>query len=49
MHPAEGDWIYMVLVNGDTGETVFSTNFDDHLVAVDQWLEWYDAHPNWDN
>jgi UPF0755 protein len=49
MNPAEGDWLFMVLVNGETGETVFSTNFPDHLVAVDQWQQWYRDHPNWDN
>lgn len=47
--PAEGDWLFMVLVNGETGETVFSDNYADHLVAVEQWQAWYRAHPGWDN
>jgi UPF0755 protein len=49
VNPAEGDWLFMVLVNGETGETVFSDNYEDHLVAVEQWGEWYEAHPGWDN
>lgn len=49
VNPAEGDWLFMVLVNGETGETVFSSNYADHLVAVDQWQEWYRANPGWDN
>jgi UPF0755 protein len=49
VNPAEGDWLFMVLVNGETGETVFSTNYEDHLVAVDEWQAWYRANPGWDN
>ena len=26
MHPADGDWLYFVTVNLDTGETVFTSN-----------------------
>jgi UPF0755 protein len=49
MNPADGDWLFMVLVNGETGETVFSTNYADHEKAVLQWQQWYRDHPGWDN
>ena len=37
MHPADGDWMYFVTVNLDTGETVFTSNVADHERAVAQW------------
>ncbi|WP_019180671.1 endolytic transglycosylase MltG [Microbacterium yannicii] len=40
MHPADGDWLYFVTVNLDTGETVFTSNLADHNRAVNQWQQW---------
>lgn len=34
LHPANGPWLYWVVVNLRTGETAFSTTYDDHLKAV---------------
>ncbi|WP_345802540.1 endolytic transglycosylase MltG [Microbacterium sp. AZCO] len=45
MHPADGPWLYFVTVNPDTGETVFTTNVQDHEKAVKQWQEWCAANP----
>ncbi len=45
LHPADGPWLYFVLVNGQTGETVFSTTVADHNAAVKQWQAWLRAHP----
>ncbi|MDF2442867.1 MAG: hypothetical protein JWR01_1070 [Subtercola sp.] len=45
MHPADGTWLYFVTINLDTGETVFSTSYDDHLKAVDQYQAWSAANP----
>lgn len=39
-NPAEGDWLYFVPINLDTGETVFSTTYADHQKAVDQLNAW---------
>lgn len=39
-NPTEGDWLYFVPVNLDTGETVFSTTYADHQKAVDQLQAW---------
>ena len=49
LNPAEGDWLYMVLINGETGETAFNVTFEDHLEDVAVWQAWYRAHPGWDN
>ncbi len=46
MHPAEGDWLYFVTVNLDTGETVFTNNLADHNRARDQWISWCRDHPD---
>lgn len=46
MHPADGDWLYFVTVNLNTGETVFTTNIDDHNRAVAQWQEWCSENPD---
>ncbi|WP_213814693.1 endolytic transglycosylase MltG [Glaciihabitans sp. dw_435] len=49
LHPVAGDWLYFVLVNGDTGETKFSTTLAQHEAAVAQWQSWLAAHPDFDN
>jgi UPF0755 protein len=48
LHPADGTWLYFVLVNGETGETTFSTTLAEHNVAVKQWQAWLRAHPGFD-
>jgi UPF0755 protein len=45
LHPVAGSWLYFVLVNGYTGETVFSDTLAEHNVAVLQWQAWARAHP----
>ena len=46
MHPASGSWLYFVTVNLDTGETVFSTTYEEHEAAVKQWQDWCKANPD---
>jgi UPF0755 protein len=46
MHPAEGEWMYFVTVNLNTGETVFTTNLADHNRAVAQWQAWCGDNPD---
>jgi UPF0755 protein len=46
LHPANGPWLYFVLVNGYTGKTVFSTTLAQHNAAVLQWQAWSRAHPD---
>ena len=40
MHPAAGPWLYWVVVNLKTGETVFSTTYADHEKAVARFTEY---------
>ena len=46
MSPVDGPWLYFVTVNLDTGETVFTSTYSDHLAAVDQWRAWCAENPN---
>jgi UPF0755 protein len=46
LSPTEGDWLYFVTVNLDTGETVFTSNGADHERAVEQWRAWCTEHPD---
>ena len=47
LHPAVGPWLFFVTTNLDTGETVFSTTSEEHLAAVDVWLNWMAEHPEY--
>jgi UPF0755 protein len=49
VNPAVGDWIYMVLTNGDTGETAFNVTYEEHLEDVAVFQKWIAANPDWDN
>ncbi|WP_231603839.1 endolytic transglycosylase MltG [Salinibacterium sp. NG22] len=40
LNPAEGDWLFFVPINLATGETVFTTNVDDHEAAAQQLRDW---------
>ena len=37
--PAEGTWLFFVVVNLDTGETVFSDTYEQHQAAVAKFQE----------
>jgi UPF0755 protein len=47
INPVDGTWLYFVLVNGKTGETVFSNTVAEHNAAVKQWQAWLKANPDW--
>ncbi len=47
LHPVAGPWIYFVLVNGYTGETVYSTTAAGQAAGVKQWQTWLRAHPGY--
>lgn len=40
LNPASGPWLYWVVVNLQTGETVFSTTFAEHQAAVQQFQQY---------
>lgn len=44
IQPAQGTWLYWVTVNPNTGQTVFSTSYADHLKAVKQYQQWCSDH-----
>jgi UPF0755 protein len=46
MHPADGPWLYFVTVNMDTGETQFTTTYNEHLKYVKQMQQWCSEHPD---
>lgn len=48
MNPANGKWLYFVSVNLETGETVFTETYEQHLKAVSQWLKWMKENPGYE-
>src|SRR5699024_9360784 len=38
--PPEGDWLYFVSVNTDTGETRFAATWAEHEENVEEWQAW---------
>lgn len=38
--PPEGDWLYFVTVNTDSGDTKFAETWADHEKNVKEWQEW---------
>lgn len=40
LSPAEGNWLYFVTVNLDTGETVFNADYEGHLKAVQRFQDY---------
>jgi len=43
LNPAEGDWLFFVTVNLDTGETAFASTFPEHQKNVQKLQEWINA------
>ncbi len=44
-NPATGDWLYFVTVNLETGETKFSSNYDEHMANVEEFRQWVKENP----
>lgn len=40
LNPVDGPWFFFVVVNLDTGETAFSTTFEEHQAAVARLAAW---------
>lgn len=40
LNPAEGDWLFFVTVNYDTGKMAFATTFEDHQADVELLQQW---------
>jgi len=41
LNPADGDWLYYVTVNPDTGETKFTADYDEFLSFRAELQKWY--------
>lgn len=44
LHPADGDWLYFITVDLDTGETIFTASYDEFLVYKAQYQQWLAAN-----
>ena len=44
VNPPEGDWLYFVTINLDTGETLFSNNLEDHNTNVAKLRAWVEEN-----
>lgn len=40
LNPADGDWMFFVAVNPDTGETRFATTIEEHNANVELFRQW---------
>jgi UPF0755 protein len=45
VNPADGDWLYYVTVNPDTGETKFTADYDEFLGFKAEFSAWLAANP----
>jgi UPF0755 protein len=45
LSPAQGNWLYFVVVNPDTGETRFSATAEEHQQNVELFRQWLREHP----
>nr|WP_246324860.1 endolytic transglycosylase MltG [Petropleomorpha daqingensis] len=43
--PAQGDWLFFVVVDPDTGETRFATTAEEHAANVALFQQWLREHP----
>ena len=46
--PEPGPWLYLVIINGFTGETKFSTTFAEHNAGVKVWQQWQRDNPDFE-
>jgi len=49
LNPAEGDWLYFVAINLNTGETIFSDTLAEHERAAEVYYQWLRDNPGWDD
>ncbi|MBR6458783.1 MAG: endolytic transglycosylase MltG [Actinomycetaceae bacterium] len=43
--PAEGDWLYFVTVNLDSGETKFASDLTEHEANIEEYRAWLTENP----
>ncbi|MDR0783732.1 MAG: endolytic transglycosylase MltG [Propionibacteriaceae bacterium] len=45
VNPAEGNWLYFVTINLDTGETLFADTYDEHVQQREIYRKWCRENP----
>ena len=45
LNPADGDWLYYVTVNPDSGETKFTADYNEFLGFKSELTDWLAANP----
>lgn len=45
LNPAEGDWLYFATVDLDSGETLFTSSFEEHTENQQRFAAWCEANP----
>ncbi|GAA4424337.1 endolytic transglycosylase MltG [Georgenia halophila] len=48
LDPPQGDWLYFVTVNLNTGETLFASTLEEHNANVEQLRQWLEENPQGD-
>lgn len=46
LNPADGDWLYFVTVDLQTGETLFAATLEEHNENVAKLSQWLEDHPD---
>jgi uncharacterized YceG family protein len=46
LNPAEGDWLFFVVVDPDTGETRFAATAEEHAANVELFRQWLRENPD---
>ena len=46
LNPPEGDWIYFVTINLDSGETLFTGDYEEHKKNIQKLRDWREANPS---
>lgn len=49
LSPTEGEWLYFVTINLETGETIFTNTYAEHLVEVKKFQAWIRSNPGWND
>jgi UPF0755 protein len=48
LNPVSGSWLFFCAINLETGETVFSTTYEEHGRAVALWRAWMKENPGYE-
>lgn len=49
LRPADGNWLYFVTINLETGETVFADTYAEHEKNAELFYKWLRENPDWND